>query len=217
MRNLYGFVSRASVVTRRTRRLPRPVVHLGAALRRVHVRPWLPDPHEAAASTCSIELVLEQAVLVDLAVDLARPDQLLVDPARCDPAVLEHDQLVRERDRRKPVGDDDRRPPLHHLAQPEPDVRLGRRVHRGRGVVEDEDARVDDQGAGDRDPLALPARERDPAFADDGVVAVRELGDELVRLREPRRLLDLLVGRLRSRRRRCSPGPCPRRGTGPAR
>jgi hypothetical protein len=32
--------------------------------------------------------------------------------------VLEHDELVRERERREPVGDDDRRPPSHRLAQP---------------------------------------------------------------------------------------------------
>ncbi len=45
-------------------------------------------------------------------------------------------------------------------------------------------------------PLALAARERDPALADHRVVPVRQPLDELVRLREPRRLLDLLVGRV---------------------
>ena len=102
---------------------------------------------------------------------------------RDDAPVVEHDDLVGERDRRQPVGDDDRRPVAHDLAQPGADLRLGRGVD-GRGrVVEDEDARIDQERAGDRDPLPLPARERDPALADDGVVAVRELEDELVRLR----------------------------------
>ena len=57
-------------------------------------------------------------------------------------------------------------------------------------------ARVDDERARDRDALALPAGERDPALADHRVVALGQPLDELVRLREPRGLLDLLVGRL---------------------
>ena len=116
-------------------------------------------------------------------------------PARDDASVVEHDDLVGERDRREAVGDDDRRPAAHRLAQAVADLRLGRRVDRGRRVVEDQDARVDDQRAGDRDPLALAAGERDPALADHRVVAVRQRLDELVRLREPRGALDLLVGR----------------------
>ena len=42
-----------------------------------------------------------------------------------------------------------------------------------RRVVEDQHARIDDQRARDREPLALAARERDPALADHRVVAVR--------------------------------------------
>src|SRR5919201_1012659 len=72
------------------------------------------------------ELPLEQAVLVDLAVDRARRDQLVVRPARGDAALVEDDDLVRERDRREPVRDDQRRPPAHRLAQPDADQRLRR-------------------------------------------------------------------------------------------
>ena len=43
------------------------------------------------------ELALEQPVLVDLAVDGAGGEQLLVRPAGGDPAGVEHDQLVGER------------------------------------------------------------------------------------------------------------------------
>ena len=66
----------------------------------------------------------------------------------------------------------------------------------GRGVVEDEDARVDGERARDRDPLALAAGERDPALADDGLVPVGQPLDELVRLRELARPLDLVGGQL---------------------
>src|SRR5438132_1082955 len=45
------------------------------------------------------ELLLEQPVLVDVAVDGAAGDELVVRPACDDPAAVEHDDLVRERDR----------------------------------------------------------------------------------------------------------------------
>ena len=117
-------------------------------------------------------------------------------PRAGDPAVVEHDDLVGERDRREAVGDDQRRPAAHHLAQAGADAGLGRRVDRGGRVVEDEDARVDGEGARDRDPLPLSARERDAALADDRVVSLRQALDELVRLREPRHPLDLRVRQL---------------------
>ena len=66
-------------------------------------------------------------------------------------------------------------------------ARLGGRVDRGGGVVEDQDARVGEQRAGDRDPLALAAGEREAALADARVVAVGESLDELVGLGEARR------------------------------
>ncbi len=43
--------------------------------------------------------------------------------------------------------------------------------------------RIGEHGAGDRDALALAARQREAPFADDGVVAERELFDEPVRAR----------------------------------
>src|SRR5439155_17157347 len=79
---------------------------------------------------------------------------------------------------------------------PELDPRLGCGVDRGGGVVEDQHARIDYERPRDRDPLALSARERDPALADHRVVAVWKLGDELVRLRQAGGALDLLVARV---------------------
>ena len=110
----------------------------------------------------------------------------------------QHDHFVGQGNRRESVGDDDRRPASHRLAQTVADPCLRRGIH-GRGrVVQDQDARVDDERTRDRDPLALAARECDAALADHGVVSVRERRDEVVRLREARRTFDLLVGRLRA-------------------
>lgn len=71
---------------------------------------------------------------------------------------------------------------LRHVGQSGADPRLGLDVDARGGIVEDEDARVHDEGAGDRQALALTAREREVAFADHRVVAVGQRGDELVRL-----------------------------------
>ena len=80
------------------------------------------------------------------------------------------------------MRDHDRRPAAHRLRQAGADQRLGGGVDGGGRVVEDQDPRVDHERAGDREPLALAARERDPALADHRVVAVRQLLDERVRL-----------------------------------
>jgi hypothetical protein len=60
----------------------------------------------------------------------------------------------------------------------------------------DADPRVDGQRPGDRQPLALAAREGDAALADHGVVALRQPLDELVCLRCTRDRLDRLLGQV---------------------
>ena len=77
-----------------------------------------------------------------------------------DAAVVEHDDLIGERDRREAVGDHEGRAPGHRLVERQLDLLLGRGVDRGGRVVEDQHARVGEQRARDRDALALAARER---------------------------------------------------------
>ena len=74
-----------------------------------------------------------------------------------DAAALEHRDAVGQRDRCRPVRDHERRPPAHHLGKGRADLVLLRRVDRRGSVVEDEDGRVGEDRAGDRDPLPLPA------------------------------------------------------------
>ena len=49
-------------------------------------------------------------------------------------------------------------------------------IQRGGGFIEYEDARVGQEGAGDRDSLALAAGERGALFADFGIVAWNSSG-----------------------------------------
>ena len=69
------------------------------------------------------------------------------------------------------------------------DLALGVAVERRGRLVEDEDRRRLEDGAGDGDALLLAARELQPALADLGVVAVGQALDEVADLRRlaPRR------------------------------
>ena len=93
------------------------------------------------------------------------------------------------------MGDDERRAAPHDLAQRLADAVLGLDVDARGGVVEDQDARVHDQRAGDGDALTLSAGQRQPALADDRLVAVGQGADERVGLGAPRGGAHLLVGR----------------------
>ena len=76
---------------------------------------------------------------------------------------------------------------------------LGLDVERAGRLVEDEHRRVAQDRAGDRDALLLAAGEAEAALADDGVVALRQRGDQLVDLRGAGGVLDLRVGRVGAR------------------
>ena len=109
-----------------------------------------------------------------------------------DPAAVQHDDLIRQRDRRESVGDHERGAARHCLGERQLDALLGGGVHRGGGVVEHQHARVGQQRARDRDALALPTGDRQAALADLGLVALGQAADEVVRLRAPGGRFDLL-------------------------
>jgi hypothetical protein len=109
--------------------------------------------------------------------------ELVVRTGRAYPPVLQVQDPAGEADRRQPVGDHDQRR-LEVRSKALEDLRLDRRVDRARRVVQDQDARIPDERACERDPLALAARERVPAFTEDGVEAVRQVADEAVGSRD---------------------------------
>ena len=96
---------------------------------------------------------------------------------------------------------------LDRLLGPHVDVR-------GR-LVEDQDARLGEQRAGEGDQLALAGGQLHAALADLGLDPLRQGGDELGRADRRRGRFDLLEARLRGGRRRCSRERCRRRGSPP--
>src|SRR4051812_4257506 len=92
-------------------------------------------------------------VLVQTPVGAAQREKLVMGALLDDPAVLEHDDLARALDRREAVGDDDRGAAGQEAAQAGLDPRLGVDVDVGGRLVQDEDARVGDERAGEGDEL----------------------------------------------------------------
>ena len=74
--------------------------------------------------------------------------------------------------------------PAAQRAQAVLDQRLALAVEARGRLVEDQDARIGEDRARDRDALALAARQLHAALADDRVVPLLELLDELVGVRD---------------------------------
>src|SRR4051812_15597898 len=135
-------------------------------------------------------------ILVQAPVVAAGRQQLLVRALLDDPAVLEHDDLAGALDRGQPVRDHDRGAAGQQAPQAVLDPALGVHVDVRGGLVQDQDPRVGDERAGERDELALPGRELHAALADRRVVALGEARDELVRPNRVRRRRDVLGRRV---------------------
>ena len=107
------------------------------------------------------------------------------------PAIVEHHDLVRPDHGRQAMSDRDAGSVGGDVGEGCEDRFLGPAVERAGGFVEDQDGRVLEQGAGDRDPLFLAARKLQPALADLGFVTLGKRGDEAVDRCTARRSLDL--------------------------
>ena len=113
-----------------------------------------------------------------------------------DPAVVDHDDAVGEARRLQPVRDQDRRATLRRDTHRGLHLRFGLQVEVRRRFVEQQDRRVDEVRARERDQLALPGRQRAAAFAHPLEVAAGQPRDEVVGADRARRGFDLGVGRV---------------------
>ena len=117
---------------------------------------------------------------VEVVVAATEGVELVVVAALDDEALFDNKDLVGAADGGKAVRDDEGGAALHELLQAGLDHGFGFGVERACGFIEDEDARLGEQGAGNRQALTLAARKLDAAFANDGVVTIREAFGELV-------------------------------------
>ena len=92
----------------------------------------------------------------------------------------------------QPVRDHKCRAPAHQVAQPFLDQRFGFGVQAGGSFVQDQDARIGEDGARDRHALLLPAGQADAAFTHDRVVLLLETLGEFIHASDAASLQDFL-------------------------
>ena len=94
-------------------------------------------------------------------------------------ALVQHQDGVAVGQRRQPVRHDHHGAAARHVRQVGVDQGLAFRIERAGRLVQDQDARVVHQGAGDRQALPLAAGQVGRAFLDQRLIAVRQALDEL--------------------------------------
>ena len=137
-------------------------------------------------------------MLVEAGIETTPRQQLCVTAFLDDASVVEHHQPVGSPNRAEAVRDNESRAagqqPLHRIL----DQPLALVIQTAGRLVEDENGRILEQRAGDRNALTLTTGQLPPPLSDHRVIALREPLDELVRVRSPRGGLDRLLGRRRS-------------------
>ena len=123
--------------------------------------------------------------------------QLAVGAPFDDPSAVHDQYQVRILDGRDAVGDDEHGTALLDALELLLDIALRLHVHGRRGVVQDQDGRILQEGPGQGDALLLAAGEPHATLAYDGVVAVRHGVDEVVGIRHDCGFLHLLEAAVR--------------------
>src|SRR5436309_3024875 len=95
------------------------------------------------------------------------------------------------------MRDNERGAALHQALHSTDDGVFRPRIDGTRWLVENEDRRVLEKGASERNALALATREAHATLTDLRLVSIRQANDELMSVREFRRFYDLLFTGLR--------------------
>ena len=143
-------------------------------------------------------------------------EQLVVGALLDDRAVLHHQDQVGVADRGEPVGDDERRAVGAQRGHRVLEQQLGAGVDRGGRLVEDQQRRVGQERARDRDQLALPRRQVGALLVDDACRSRRAASARTGRRTSPGRPRAPPPRSRPGARRRCCRGSCRRRARCPA-
>ena len=107
--------------------------------------------------------------------------------------MIHHEHLVRLADRAEAVRDDETSPPAHEAGEGRLQPGLRQRVDRARRLVQDQDARVGEQRAGEGHQLLLPERESAALFRYRGMNPLRQGLNQVEAVEVAERLADRLV------------------------
>ena len=96
--------------------------------------------------------------------------------------IFQHQDLVGVEHGADPLGDDKTGSALPRLGQRLLEARFGLNIDGAGAVIQDQDRRLGQKRSSYRHSLPLPARESHPTLPHDGIVAVGEADNEVVRL-----------------------------------
>ena len=134
---------------------------------------------------------------VELEIAASQLEQRLMRAALQNSSIFDHQNLVGTANGGQPMGNDKRRPPLHQVGKALLDHSLRLGVEAGGSFVQNENAGIGQNGARNRDPLALPAGQFHAALADDGVVLQLKLFREFIDAGDGAGAEQFLFGRVR--------------------
>jgi hypothetical protein len=120
--------------------------------------------------------------------------QLVEAAAFHDATLLEDEDAAGIADGGQPMRDDEGGTPLHHLVERRVHLHLGHGIERACGFVKNEDRRIFQKRARDREPLTLSARQIPAALSDYGIKAAFVTLNEIERLRSLAGFENVLVG-----------------------
>src|SRR6266498_3121042 len=109
-----------------------------------------------------------------------RLQELLMSTLFHDFTIVDHNDIVCVTNCRQTMRNDKTRPSFHQAQQGFLDARFCACVHAGGGLIEDEDAWVSEDGAGNGQQLPLSLAEVTSTFRKLGLVALRQLADEVI-------------------------------------
>src|SRR3954454_3433730 len=143
-----------------------------------------------AAGTVLADLINASLETMQGGVPAAGLDQRIMRAVLDQTAAFQGEDAIGAADGGQTVRDDQDGAAFRDLLHVVMDDPLAFIVERAGGFVEDQDPGIAYQRTGDRDALALPARERRAALADHRIVALGELQNEIMSARQLRRVDD---------------------------
>src|SRR6266700_2861882 len=173
-----GSLALPSIICNGNNRI-RQIPHTGSRIRRANAT----AADASFSSRCRLLGLLLLLQRPHLGVRAVALQQLPVRSALDDTALIQNENLVRVHHRGQAVSDHQRRSPPGDAVELGLDALLGFRVERRGRLVEDEDARIFQDGAGDRDALFLAAGELQAPLAYARFVLLGKALDEFVDMR----------------------------------
>ena len=124
--------------------------------------------------------VFHKLAAIDIGIEGAAFDQIGV-PALChDLALLQYDDIVSCQNGADALGNHKAGATLHQVIQRILNEHFGLNIYGAGRIVQDQDARVEQQGPCNGDPLLLPAAQGRAALADRRSISFREADNEVM-------------------------------------